>query len=120
MLKETAVEFLRLARAGKRADAERLLAEGARHHNPYFKAGMDVLMTAIVEAAHQSPEGTMDVKHVLEDGDLVAVHSHVRQKPGDAGIAVVHLFRFENGLIAEFWDIGQQVPTANPNTDGMF
>lgn len=44
---------------------------------------------------------------------------------GDAGslkqaMAVVHLFRFENGRIAEFWDVGQAVPENPVNEHGMF
>ena len=53
-------------------------------------------------------------------GDLAAVHSHVRMKPGDKGIAVVHLLRFEGGRVAEFWDVGQAVPEESPNRSGMF
>ena len=33
-----------------------------------------------------------------EDGDFVAVHSHVRQRPGDLGAAVVHIFRFDGDV----------------------
>lgn len=54
------------------------------------------------------------------EGELVAVHSHVRQKPGDLGAAVVHIFRFEKGRIVELWDLGQPVPEKSPNQYGMF
>jgi len=50
----------------------------------------------------------------------VAVHSHVVPHPGQAGIAVIHLFRFENGKIAELWDVGQAVEPGSPNSDGAF
>jgi catechol 2,3-dioxygenase-like lactoylglutathione lyase family enzyme len=43
----------------------------------------------------------------LEDGDLVAPHSHVRQKPDDRAAALVHLFRFEGDRMADLCDIGQ-------------
>jgi hypothetical protein len=32
----------------------------------------------------------------------------------------VHIFRFQNDLIAELWDIGQAVPENSPNQFGMF
>ena len=57
---------------------------------------------------------------MLEDGDLVAVHSRVRQKPGDLGAAVVHIFRFQGDRIVELWDMGQSVPENSPNENGMF
>jgi predicted SnoaL-like aldol condensation-catalyzing enzyme len=119
--KRAAVNFLQLARDGNRAAAEGLVAAGAKHHNPYFPAGMPALLDAISAAAKTSPERTTEVKRVLADGDYVAVHSHVRQSPDVPGAAVIHIFRFDDtGRIAELWDIGQPIPADNPNTDGMF
>ncbi len=60
------------------------------------------------------------MQRALEDGDLVAVHSRVRLKPGEPGIAIVHIFRFEGDLVAELWDVGQPVPSDSPNANGMF
>jgi predicted SnoaL-like aldol condensation-catalyzing enzyme len=118
--KRIAVDFLRCAREGDRASAERLVAPGAKHHDPYFPAGMPALLDAIMAAAKQSTERQFDVKRVLAEGDFVVVHSHVRQRPTEAGAAVVHLFRFDGDRIAELWDVGQPVPADNPNRDGMF
>jgi predicted SnoaL-like aldol condensation-catalyzing enzyme len=70
--------------------------------------------------ALQNPDKVMDVKRVIAEGELVAVHSHVQQKPGDRGAVVVHIFRFENGHIVELWDLGQPVPEESPNQFGMF
>ncbi len=50
----------------------------------------------------------------------MAVFSHVRQKAGDRGVAVVHIFRFEAGRIVELWDVGQPVPEETVNENGMF
>ena len=70
--------------------------------------------------ASQNPDKALDVKRVIAEADLVAVHSHVQQKPGERGAAVVHIFRFENGRIVELWDLGQPVPEESPNQFGMF
>jgi predicted SnoaL-like aldol condensation-catalyzing enzyme len=52
---------------------------------------------------------------------MVVIHSHVtRIKPGDAGLAVFHMFRFEGDLIAELWDVGQAISADSPNQAGMF
>ena len=72
------------------------------------------------ENARQNPGKVLEVKRAIAEGELVVVHSHVRQKPGDLGAAVVHIFRFEKGRIVELWDIGQPVPTESPNRYGMF
>jgi predicted SnoaL-like aldol condensation-catalyzing enzyme len=115
-----ATDFLRYARAGDRAGIERLVTPTARHHSACFAAGMPVLFDAMVAAAASVPERVTVVKRVLADGEYVVVHSHVQPKPGDAGVAVVHIFRFEGDRIAELWDVGQPVPADNPNSDGMF
>ena len=118
--KSIALDFLRHAREGNRAEAERLLAPLARHHNPYFAAGMTALLEGIEAAAKTSPERKSDVKRVLADGDFIVVHSHVRHGPAELGASVVHIFRFEGDRIAEVWDIGQPVPSDSRNSDGMF
>lgn len=50
----------------------------------------------------------------------VAVHSRVRMNRDHPGVAVVHIFRFEDDRIAELWDIGQPAPESSPNSPGMF
>ena len=70
--------------------------------------------------AVKNPDKVLDVKDALEDGDYVAVHSHIRPHAKDRGAAVVHIFRFENDRIVELWDLGQPVPADSPNEYGMF
>jgi predicted SnoaL-like aldol condensation-catalyzing enzyme len=68
----------------------------------------------------QSPEAVHDVKRVFVDGNHVIVHYHVRRWPEDTGWAVIDIFRIESGLIAEHWDVRQDVITDGPNVNGMF
>jgi predicted SnoaL-like aldol condensation-catalyzing enzyme len=77
-------------------------------------------MSAMEENARQNPHKVLEVQRALEDGDLVAVHSHVRQSPDDRGGAVVHIFRFEKDRVVELWDVGQAIPESSPNAHGMF
>jgi predicted SnoaL-like aldol condensation-catalyzing enzyme len=118
--KAIAQDFLTYARNGDRIAAERLTVAAAKHHNPYFGAGMPTLLDAIGAASKTFPDRKVDVQRILSDGDYVAIHSHVRHRPEDVGIAVVHIFRFEGDKIAELWDVGQPVPAENKNADGMF
>ena len=118
--KALALAFLRLLRTGDRDGAARLVTPDARHHNAYFAAGMSALIDAAARAARQAPDRSADVRLVVGDGDHVVVHSHVRHRPGDLGVSVVHLFRFDGDRIAELWDVGQAVPAESPNVDGMF
>ncbi|HKO22638.1 MAG TPA: nuclear transport factor 2 family protein, partial [Candidatus Eisenbacteria bacterium] len=104
-LKERAVTFLGLAAAGRVDEAYAdYVGPGFLHHNPYFRGDAASLKAGMAENASRNPTKTLEVQRALEDGDLVAVHSHVRQKPEDPGAAVVHRFRFENGRIVELWD----------------
>jgi predicted SnoaL-like aldol condensation-catalyzing enzyme len=119
--KAAAVSFLQLASSGRVQEAYRLyIAAKCFHHNPYFPGQMDALMTAMEENARQNPDKVIDIQRTLQDGDLVAVHARVRLKPGDLGVATVHIFRFENDRIVEMWDVGQAVPETSLNSNGMF
>lgn len=96
------------------------VAEGFRHHNPFFAGTAAALMEAMEQNAVKNPNKVLEIKSALQEGDRVAIFSHVRQNPDDRGGAVVHIFRFENDRIVEFWDIGQAIPEKSGNTNGMF
>jgi predicted SnoaL-like aldol condensation-catalyzing enzyme len=119
--KEKAVSFLQLVASGKvREGYNRYIGSGFCHHNPYFRGDADSLMLAMEENATKNPDKIFDVKRAIEEGELVAVHSHVKQNQGDLGAAVVHIFRFEDDRIVEMWDIGQPIPGNSPNENGIF
>jgi predicted SnoaL-like aldol condensation-catalyzing enzyme len=119
--KAVAITFLRLAASGHVRDAfEKHVGKGFRHHNPFFRGDAEALIAAMEENARQNPDKRLDVLRALEDDDLVAVHSHVRQNPGDRGAVVVHIFRFDGDRIVELWDIGQPVLADSVNANGMF
>ena len=119
--KDAAIEFLTLVATGQVRDAyQRHVGPGFRHHNPYFRGDAASLMEAMEENAVKSPDKRLEVQRALEDGELVAVHSRIRQKPEDRGFAVVHIFRFHGDRIVESWDVGQAVPESSVNESGMF
>jgi len=120
-LKEKAVSFLQLVASGDVREAyKRYSSPDFRHHNPFFQGDADSLMLAMEENAVTNPDKVFEVKQVIGEGDMVAVHSHVKQNKADPGGAVVHIFRFHNDLIVEFWDVGQAIPENSPNENGMF
>jgi len=119
--KQSAISFLKLAASGRLDEAYGdNISPNFRHHNPYFKGDAESLKAGMAEAAAKFPDTTLEVQHVLEEGDLVAVHSRVRHSSDTPEIAVVHLFRFEGSRVAELWDIGIEAPKDSPNEDGMF
>lgn len=121
MNKETAVNFLRAASAGRIDEAyEKYTDESFKHHNAYFRGDRLSLMNGMKENALRFPEKVCTVKKILEDGPQVMTYSHIQMKPGEPGVAVVHIFRFHNGRIAELWDVGQPIPKDTPNENGLF
>lgn len=119
--KESATTFLRMCAAGDVAAAyARFVSTGFRHHNAWCPGDAASLQAGMVQSHAQNPNKAFDVKMAIEEGDRVAVLSHVVQKPADRGIAVVHILRFEAGRIAEMWDLGQPIPADSPNENGMF
>ena len=120
--KQIAVRFLELAAAGEVDEAySNYTAPNFKHHNPYYAGDVTSLKEGMRENAIETPNKFFEVQHVIEDGDLVAVHSKIEmQMNGLTTLAVVHICRFENGKIAEFWDIGQIQPDPLVNENGMF
>ena len=118
--KEIAISFLQDAATGKVDAAYGKVASNFRHHNPYFPGDADSLKAGMADAHKTFPDTTLVVKHVLEDGDLVAVHSHVQHSSNTLPIAAVHMFRFEGEVIAELWDVAMEAPQDSPNENGMF
>lgn len=119
--KYIAQEFLKLAANGHSHEAFRLyVSKNFKHHNAYFKGDAETLMLAMDESSRKNPYKTLKIHHALRDGDMVAVHSHVKQNSTDLGAAVVHIFKFESDKIVELWDLGQPIPTDIKNENGMF
>jgi len=119
--KDTAVSFLKLVGSGKVREAyDRHVGVNFRHHNAFFRGDRESLMKAMEENAAKNPDKVLEVKRTLEDGNYVAVHSHIRQNTQDRGGAAVHIFRFENDRITELWDVGQAIPQESPNEHGVF
>ena len=67
-----------------------------------------------------SPDVHYDVKRIIADGALVAVHSHGFFKAGDPGVAVVDILRVKGCRVMEHWDVVQPVPEKAANSNTMF
>jgi predicted SnoaL-like aldol condensation-catalyzing enzyme len=89
-------------------------------HNQLAEPGREGLRRFLDTIRAQTPEAVHDVKRAFVDGNHVIVHYHVRRWPGDLGWAVIDIFRIENGLIAEHWDVMQDVTPGGPNPIGPF
>lgn len=120
-LKEIAQSFLQMVASGEVREAYlKYISPEFRHHNAFFPGDADSLMAAMEENAIKNPNKIIEVKRVIEEEDIVAVHSHIKQQQDEPGVSVIHIFRFHNGLIVELWDVGQPIPENSPNANGVF
>ena len=99
---------------------DRFIAADYIQHNPNVETGREPLKAFLDFIKGENPHGVHDVKRMFADGDHVIVHYHVRRWPEDIGWAVVDIFRIENGLVAEHWDVAMDVVVGGPNVNGMF
>ena len=125
--KNIVMEYFKLVGSGRFKDGLRFFSADCKTHNPFVAGSITVLTDAMVaankEGASKYPEPEFMVKHVLADGDLVAVHTQLlsnKSKPSEGGLRQVHLFRFEDNKIVEYWDVTQQVLPNMPNSSGAF
>jgi predicted SnoaL-like aldol condensation-catalyzing enzyme len=90
-------------------------------HNPGLPDGRDAVLTGL--PAWLSGSGMRaEIKRVIAEGDLVVVHSRfaVPGKVDAPAMAVMDIFRVQDGLIVEHWDVLQEVPKTAANNNTMF
>jgi predicted SnoaL-like aldol condensation-catalyzing enzyme len=100
--------------------AAKFMAPQYIQHNPGAPDGAQTFVTFFESYFQTHPTAHVQIKRVLADGDLVAVHAHWSRDDNDRGSAVVDILRIENGKIAEHWDVVQPVPEQSLNSNTMF
>jgi predicted SnoaL-like aldol condensation-catalyzing enzyme len=91
-----------------------------RQHNPQAADGAEPFIGFVRYMASTYPHMRMELKRMVAEGDLVVTHSHLVREPGDRGMAVMDIFRLEDGKIVEHWDVLQEVPEQAANNNTMF
>jgi predicted SnoaL-like aldol condensation-catalyzing enzyme len=99
---------------------DRFIAPDYIQHNQMAEPGREGLKRFLDMIKAETPDAVHEVKRAFVDGDHVTVHYHVRRWPGDLGWAVIDIFRVEDGLIVEHWDVMQDLVEGGPNPIGAF
>ncbi len=99
---------------------DRYIAPSYIQHSSLAEPGVQALKDWLDARRADSPDAVQTIHRSFVDGDHVIVHVHVSRWPGDPGFAVVDIFRMEDGLIAEHWDVLQEIPTNPVNPNSMF
>ena len=89
-------------------------------HNPLAADGIEGFKKFIEFRREKFPNAKSDIKRALVDGDMVVLHVHSVREPGERGVAIVDIFRLENGRIVEHWDVVQPIPEKAANDNTMF
>ncbi|WP_082344504.1 nuclear transport factor 2 family protein [Pseudomonas sp. P1.8] len=120
--RQVVLEFIHLAFTEKqlRPAFERYVAPSYIQHNPNAPDGTVAAIQFLEGFQQQFPDARYDVQRVASEDDLVFVHVHARTSADDPGIAVVDIFRLENGRIAEHWDVLQPVPEKSVSAHPLF
>ncbi|KAA9378184.1 nuclear transport factor 2 family protein [Microbispora cellulosiformans] len=93
-----------------------LLSDDFTHHRPDSTSKTKTEWLAAVRAALVPLAGMrVEILHVLADGDHVVMHSRRRLPGAGPGIAVVDIWRLDDGLIAEAWEIIEPAARAAAN-----
>ena len=91
-----------------------------RQHNPLVKDRPEGLRDFIEYLKTNAPHAHSEIVRSFAEGDYVILHVHSIRQPGTRGRAIIEIFRLENGLIDEHWDVIQEIPADSANPTGMF
>ncbi len=99
---------------------DRYIAPEYVQHSSLAEPSVAALKSFLDRVRTESPDAVQTIHRSFVDGDHVITHTHVMRWPGDAGLAVVDIFRVADGLIVEHWDVIQDVPENPVNPNSMF
>ena len=110
--KQAVTRFFDAFRAADVAAFDDLVAEDYAQHNPQAGNGRAALKAFLAAV------GPLDVQvhRMVAEGDLVAVHGHLRTWD----MAAMDIFRFDDGRIIEHWDVLQPVSATTVSGNDMF
>lgn len=103
-----------------KAYADQYIGEKYTQHNPHVPDGKAPFVNYFTGHFKENSDAKSVIKRAVAEGDLVFLHVHSTQNAQDHGVAVVDIFRVENGKIVEHWDVQQEVPANAANSNTMF
>jgi predicted SnoaL-like aldol condensation-catalyzing enzyme len=89
-------------------------------HKPEVEDGPEGLLDFVRWIYSQSPQHKARIIRSFVDGDYVILHVHVINGAEAKDIAVIDIFRVEDGMLMEHWDVASPVPLNAKNDNGVF
>lgn len=122
--REVVLAFYEAALNAKEVEKAKLfMSDTYIQHNPHVTDGPEGLFRFIRFRRDRYPQARNEVKRVIADGDLVALHVHSVVIPGTPGRQIIEIFRVEGGKVVEHWDVIQEIPVElfpPINDNGLF
>ena len=100
--------------------ARAYLSDHYIQHNPHVPNGIAPFIGYFEQYFRTHPTASSRIYRVIAEDDLVVIHSHAKENPQDAGLALIDIFRVDHGKIVEHWDVMQPVVAKTPNGNTMF
>lgn len=121
-LKQVATRFMTEFYVAKRVRQafETWVDPGYIQHNPMAATGRAAAIAFLEPFFAANPAIRYEIKRIIADGNLVAVHAHGRFAADDRGVAVVDILRVRGCKVMEHWDVVQPVPETSANANGVF
>jgi predicted SnoaL-like aldol condensation-catalyzing enzyme len=120
--KKIAVDFFDMLLVDKKPKEafEKYAGQNYIQHNPVAADGHEPAIRFLSDWFAKNPRAIIQIKRVVAEGDIVAIHHHMRTSPEARGSAAVDIFRIENGAVVEHWDVVQPIPEKSANPHPMF
>ena len=74
-------------------------------HNPGVSQGRQGLMDGFREKFKTEPTFRLQIKMLIEEGDMMCVYLKNVDPEGNTKARVVDIYRIEDGKLAEHWDV---------------
>ena len=120
--KEVVLDFYRkIIRDRDFSFVDKYIKENYIQHSPNVKtgkAGLVEMLAFLKNMPKPAENAPSPIVRVIAEGDMVVVHLDVTFM--GKRMAVVDLFRLENGRLAEHWSVEQEVPDIMAHNNGMF
>lgn len=87
--------------------ADLYVKEDYVQHNPGVEQGREGLKRAFAEKFQLHPEFSLQIQMMIAEKDMAAVYLKNVDTLGNTKCRVVDIYRLEDGMLAEHWDVLQ-------------
>jgi predicted SnoaL-like aldol condensation-catalyzing enzyme len=89
-------------------------------HKPEVETGPEGVLNFMRSIYSQSPQHRARIVRSFVEDEYVILHVHIINGAEAANIAVMDIFRVEDGKLMEHWDVAHPVPETSKNANGVF